>query len=118
MNIAIFPSAFYPSLGGVEELVRQLAHQLVRDGHRVMIATNRWPKTLPKREDVDGLDVRRAGAVNDVSVRRETDRIVLDAQAETDIASERAAAMLKADLFERVFGVRIAIEAQPAEVRL
>ncbi len=59
MNIAIFPSAFHPSLGGVEELVRQLAHQLVRDGHRVMIATNRWPKTLPEREDVDGLDVRR-----------------------------------------------------------
>lgn len=59
MNIAIFPSAFYPSLGGVEELVRQLAHQLTRDGHRIMIATNRWPKTIPEREDVEGLDVHR-----------------------------------------------------------
>ncbi len=59
MNIAIFPSAFYPSLGGVEELVRQLAHQLKRDGHSVMIATNRWPKTIPEKEDVEGLDVHR-----------------------------------------------------------
>jgi len=59
MNIAIFPSAFYPSLGGVEELVRQLAHQLKRDGHRVMIATNRWPKSIPQRENIDGLDVNR-----------------------------------------------------------
>jgi len=59
MKIAIFPSAFYPSLGGVEELVRQLAHQLKRDGHQVMIATNRWPKSIPEREDVEGLDVHR-----------------------------------------------------------
>ena len=59
MNIAIFPSAFYPSLGGVEELVRQLAQRLKRDGHQVMIATNRWPKTLPERENVEGLDVYR-----------------------------------------------------------
>jgi glycosyltransferase involved in cell wall biosynthesis len=59
MNIAIFPSAFYPSLGGVEELVRQLAHQLKRDGHKVMIATNRWPKSIPGHEDVEGLDVHR-----------------------------------------------------------
>ena len=59
MNIAIFPSAFYPSLGGVEELVRQLAQQLKRDGHQIMIATNRWPKTIPEREDFDGLDVHR-----------------------------------------------------------
>ncbi len=59
MNIAIFPSAFYPSLGGVEELVRQLAHQLKRDGHKVMIATNRWPKSISDREDVEGLDVYR-----------------------------------------------------------
>jgi hypothetical protein len=65
----------------------------------------------------DGLDDRHAGAVNDLSVRRESDGVVVVAQAETDISGERAAAMLKADVFERVFDVRFAIEAQLAELR-
>jgi exopolyphosphatase/guanosine-5'-triphosphate,3'-diphosphate pyrophosphatase len=65
----------------------------------------------------DGLDVRRLGTVNDVSVRRENGRIVIVAQAEADVSGELAAAMLKADLFERVFDVRIALEALLAEVR-
>ena len=65
----------------------------------------------------DGLDARQLGLVNDVTVRRESGRIVLGAQAEGDVSGERAAAMLKADLFERVFDVRIAIETQLAEVR-
>ena len=33
MNAAIFASAFHPSLGGVEELVRQLAHEVQTAGH-------------------------------------------------------------------------------------
>ena len=59
MNVALFPSAFHPSLGGVEELVRQLAHQLQDTGHSVMLATNRWPKTLPAVEKFEGLDLHR-----------------------------------------------------------
>jgi exopolyphosphatase/guanosine-5'-triphosphate,3'-diphosphate pyrophosphatase len=65
----------------------------------------------------DGLDLRHLGSVNDVLVRRESGQIVLVAQADTDISGELAGAMLKADLFERVFDVRIAIEAQLAELR-
>jgi glycogen(starch) synthase len=59
MNVALFPSAFHPSLGGVEELVRQLAHQLQTCDHSVMIATNRWPKSLPEVEQFEGLDLHR-----------------------------------------------------------
>ncbi len=59
MRIALMPSAFYPSLGGVEELTRQLAHELLRKGHEVLIVTERWPRNLPRAEKVDGLDVRR-----------------------------------------------------------
>ena len=59
MNIAILPSAFHPHLGGVEELVRQLAHELVRRGHGVHIHTNRWPKTLPENELFETLPVHR-----------------------------------------------------------
>ena len=59
MNIAIFASAFHPSLGGVEELVRQLAHSLERAGHRAIIVTERWPRDLPAHEEFEGLDVHR-----------------------------------------------------------
>ncbi len=59
MNIAIFASAFHPSLGGVEELVRQLAHALHRAGHRALIVTERWPRDLPAHEKFEGLDVYR-----------------------------------------------------------
>ena len=58
MNIALFPSSFAPHLGGVEELVRQLAHQLAADGHAPGVYTNRWPKDLPESERFEGLDVR------------------------------------------------------------
>ncbi len=59
MNIALFPSAFHPSLGGVEELSRQLAHALKRRGHGVIILTNRWPRDLPSYEQFEGLEVHR-----------------------------------------------------------
>ncbi|HZK80360.1 MAG TPA: glycosyltransferase family 4 protein, partial [Humisphaera sp.] len=59
MNIAILPSAFYPHLGGVEELVRQLSHELVRQKNQVAIHVNRWPKTLARRESFEALAVDR-----------------------------------------------------------
>jgi glycogen(starch) synthase len=59
MNIALFPSAFHPHFGGVEELVRQLAHELQRRGHGVIILTNRWPRNLPAFEEFEGLPVYR-----------------------------------------------------------
>ncbi len=59
MKIALFASAFYPHLGGVEELVRQLAHALRRAGHDAFIVTERWPRDLPQREEFEGLRVYR-----------------------------------------------------------
>lgn len=59
MNIALFPSAFHPSLGGVEELTRQLALELQRQGHGVTVVTNRWPRDLPAREVLGGIEVLR-----------------------------------------------------------
>ena len=65
----------------------------------------------------DGLDSRHLGLVNDLTVRREEGRISIGAQAEAVITDELAAAQSKADLFERVFGIRVVIEAQILEVR-
>jgi glycosyltransferase involved in cell wall biosynthesis len=59
MNIAIFASSFHPHFGGVEELVRQLALELGRQRHDVIVLTNRWPRTLPRHEIVEGIPVYR-----------------------------------------------------------
>ena len=59
MKIALFPSAFHPNLGGVEELTRQLAHALRRRAHQVAIITQRWPRDLPEYEEFEGLPVHR-----------------------------------------------------------
>jgi len=59
MNVAIFASAFYPSLGGVEELVRQLAHAFIAKGSPTIILTNRWPRSLPDFEQFEGIPLYR-----------------------------------------------------------
>jgi glycogen(starch) synthase len=59
VNVAIFASAFHPHFGGVEELCRQLAMELGRQGHSAIVLTNRWPRSLPRREEVDGIPVYR-----------------------------------------------------------
>ena len=58
-RIALFPSAFHPSLGGVEELTGQLALNFVKRGLEVMIFTNRWPRDLPSTEQWKGVALRR-----------------------------------------------------------
>lgn len=59
MNAAIFASAFHPSLGGVEELVRQLAHAHRREGTPTLVLTERWPRSLPAFEEYEGIPVFR-----------------------------------------------------------
>jgi exopolyphosphatase/guanosine-5'-triphosphate,3'-diphosphate pyrophosphatase len=65
----------------------------------------------------DGLDERGLGVVGDVTVRREDGRIAIVAQAEGDVSGELGAAMFKADLFERTFGVRATFESAMPEPR-
>ena len=59
MNVAIFASAFHPSLGGVEELVRQLAHEYRRQGITAIVLTNRWPRSAARHEVYEGIPVYR-----------------------------------------------------------
>jgi len=58
-SVALFASAFSPHVGGVEEVVRQLARQQTRSGERPIVLTMRWPKNLPVSEDIEGVPVRR-----------------------------------------------------------
>jgi glycogen(starch) synthase len=56
---ALFPSAFHPHVGGVEELTRQLGLEQIRLGMRPLVVTNQWPRDLPQSDVVDGLPLRR-----------------------------------------------------------
>lgn len=59
MNVALFASAFHPHVGGVEELVRQLAHAYLAQGVGAIVVTNQWPPELPAAEDFEGIPVYR-----------------------------------------------------------
>ena len=62
----------------------------------------------------DGLDILHLGTVTDVSAVPEDGLVVIGAQADGDASGEVDAAMEKADLFERTFGVRLVFEATVA----
>ena len=53
------PSAYYPHVGGIEELTRQLALALHARGHEAAVLTNRWPNGVVESEVLDGVDVTR-----------------------------------------------------------
>lgn len=58
-RIALFPSAFHPNLGGVEELTGQLALHLKKNGIESLICVNKWPRNLPTIDQWKGFLLRR-----------------------------------------------------------
>lgn len=59
MRILLCPSAYHPSLGGVEEIARNLGKTLKANGHTVAIAVNLHPKSLPIHETLEEIEVYR-----------------------------------------------------------
>jgi glycosyltransferase involved in cell wall biosynthesis len=59
LRVLLMPSAYYPHVGGIEEMTRQLAHALEARGHDVAVLTNRWPGGVKRAEMLDGLSVTR-----------------------------------------------------------
>jgi len=59
MRILLIASRYLPHRGGLESVVYHLAHEFCRQGHTVQIITNRYPRTLPAREVLDGVQVVR-----------------------------------------------------------
>lgn len=51
---------FPPEVGGLESHVYTLCRELARRGHRVTMLTSRSRPRLPRREVIDGIEVRRA----------------------------------------------------------
>ena len=102
MKIALFPSAFHPNLGGVEELTRQLAHALRRRDYQIVIVTQRWPRDLPAYEEFENLPVHRVAfarapqgvGLRALKARAQWKRRCLEAESETARILSRANADL------------------------
>lgn len=59
MRVLLIVSRYLPHRGGLESVVYHLAREFRQQGHTVQIVTNRYPRTLPASEDVDGVQVTR-----------------------------------------------------------
>lgn len=58
MHVAMVTDFYWPLLGGVEQHVRTVAHELARRGHRVTVITTQTGES-PERELDGAVDVRR-----------------------------------------------------------
>lgn len=59
MKIVIFPSSYFPIIGGVQEVAARLAKEFKKRGHNVTVITQRYPRTLKKKEVVEDIPVHR-----------------------------------------------------------
>lgn len=59
MKILFILELYYPNIGGIEKLFKSLAEKLVEEGHSVSVITTRFSKELPKREIINGVEVKR-----------------------------------------------------------
>jgi glycosyltransferase involved in cell wall biosynthesis len=59
VRILLISARYRPHRGGLESVVNHLAHEYYQQGHQVMIVTSRYPRTLPAREEIDGVQVIR-----------------------------------------------------------
>jgi glycosyltransferase involved in cell wall biosynthesis len=59
MRILLVTARYRPHRGGLETVVCHLAEEFLRRGHEVQIVTNRYPRSLPACEQLDGVLVRR-----------------------------------------------------------
>jgi glycosyltransferase involved in cell wall biosynthesis len=59
MKILFVLELYYPNIGGVEKLFKNLADELVKGGHEILVVTAKYRKNLPSYEVIDGVHVRR-----------------------------------------------------------
>jgi glycogen synthase len=59
LTIWLAPSAFWPHVGGIEQITFDLANVLSAHGHDVLVVTNRYPLDLPEQEALNFGSVHR-----------------------------------------------------------
>jgi glycosyltransferase involved in cell wall biosynthesis len=59
LNVLLVVSSYLPHVGGLQRVTCQLAQGLAARGIRVRVLAPRHPRSLPARERIDGIEVRR-----------------------------------------------------------
>jgi glycosyltransferase involved in cell wall biosynthesis len=57
--VLLLSASYPPVLGGLQTAVHALARNLLARGHAVRVVTNRYPRSLPAGETIDGVPVER-----------------------------------------------------------
>lgn len=79
LRILLAPGAYYPQVGGIEELTRQLALALSAMGHEAAVLTYRSPESLAESELLDDVRVTRLRFPSPAPGVRGLGRFVLEA---------------------------------------
>lgn len=58
-RVLLVISSYLPNVGGLQSAASRLAEGLSRRGDKVQVLTQRYPRSLPSTDRVDGIDVRR-----------------------------------------------------------
>jgi len=74
-KILLVPSSYAPKVGGLQTAVAHLAVELMRRGYAVTVVTNRYPRTLPGYERLNGIPVHRILMTNVVPSRQQIPRL-------------------------------------------
>ncbi|MFH1432773.1 MAG: glycosyltransferase family 4 protein [archaeon] len=67
MKIIQTPARFYPFIGGVENYVRDLSKELVKNGHDVIVICANEPTSPKKRDNIDGIKIERLGYIGKIA---------------------------------------------------
>lgn len=67
MRILLVLTYYHPHVSGLTIYVQRLATSLARRGHQVTVLTSRYDRSLPRREEIDGVRVVRASVLFRVS---------------------------------------------------
>lgn len=59
MKVVLSSASYWPVLGGLQTITQALACDMSQHGHTVQVVTQRYPRTLPPFERVDGIPVHR-----------------------------------------------------------
>src|SRR5262249_4776044 len=59
VRVLLISPSYHPVLGGLQTVTHQVARALTANGHEVHVVTNRYPRTFPAHEIIDGVPVER-----------------------------------------------------------
>lgn len=59
MRVVLWSTNYYPYIGGIERLVHNLACELMRQGHSVLVITDAPQKGIESKDQVDGVEIIR-----------------------------------------------------------